>query len=641
MRTKTSAPAVGPAETAQSTELGEPGTANELSRDDGTDRGSNPDDAPESGSEAGPASPSQPEKDWSDGWDRLRAWAATRQNALTAAAVYLAGALIVTRHLWAHPAGLLNAANSGDQIKFEWMLGEAARSLLHPHNPLFSNALGAAVTGGGINLIGNTSILLFGYLFSPITLLFGAGASYLLIITGNFLATALIWRWFFKTHVTDSEPAAFIGGLFLGFSPSMMSHSLGHPNLTAQWLIPIMLHLVLRLHRSEHRVRDGVILGLLIAAQFFIAEEPLLLLAISFAIFLIVCALFSPQLIRERGTAILTGGAAAVATSVVLLAYPIYFQFSGPLSVVGIPFSVPYYSQDLAGYLQFPNQSLGGNPNAIGYWPGLTEQAALFGGPLVVLFLVACIAFAHRTAVRASLISVFVLVLLSLGPTVHVAGKLSALPALWTHVQNLPAFEDSLPVRMAMAITPFVGYLLVIIVEHATRTPKVWRLPCYAIIAAALIPLTPRPIAAVAAPPTPVFFTQGSYKSCVTGGRSLVTVPSDSWSPLLWTASLTDNVPLAESPFVYPDGAPDRHAVFGSSGRSTFALLNSVESTGVYVPVTSDTKNSVNSDLQYWNAGCVLLIHNTNNYGALREELDNLLGQPTIYDDVDVWNVHQ
>jgi hypothetical protein len=340
--------------------------------------------------------------------------------------------------------------------------------------------------------------------------------------------------------------------------------------------------------------------------------------------------------------AMLTGGAAALTTVVLLLAYPFYFQFSGPLSAVGIPFSVPFYSQDLAGYLQFPDQSLGGNINAtIGYWPGLTEQAALFGGPLVVLFLVACIVFAHRAAVRASLISVFVLVLLSLGPTVHVAGRPSGLPALWTDVQNLPAFEDSLPVRMAMAITPFVGYLLVIIVEHAVRAPKMWRLPFYAVIAAALIPLTPRPIVAVLAPPTPEFFTQGDYKSCVSDGRSLVTVPSDSWSPLLWTASLTDNVPLAESPFVFPDGAPDRKAVFGSSGRSTFALLNSVESTGVYIPVTTDTKNEVDSDLQYWNAGCVVLIHSTSNYGPLREELDNLLGQATVYDDVDVWSVHR
>ncbi|HEV2640109.1 MAG TPA: hypothetical protein VGX23_33555 [Actinocrinis sp.] len=585
------------------------------------------------------ASADQPEKDWSDGWDRIHAWAQPRQNALVAALVYLLGALVVTRHLWPHPATILNAANPGDQIKFEWMLGEAARSLLHPHNPLFSSTLGAASVNGGTNLIANTSVLLLGYLFSPVTLLLGAGASYLLIITGNFLATALVWRWFFRTHVTDNESAAFLGGLFLGFSPAMMSHALGHPNLTAQWLIPIMLHLILRMYRSEHRIRDGVILGALVFAQFFIAEEPLLLLAVGLVIFLAGCVIFNPRLIEIHWRGMLTGGVSALGTAVVLLAYPLYFQFDGPRSFIGVPFLTAYYSQDLAGYLQFPNQSLGGSLTAPVYAPGATEQAALFGGPLVLLFLVACIALAHRTAVRASLLSVLGLVALSLGPTVHIAGKASTLPAIWQHLENQPAFEDSLPVRMAMAITPFVGYLLVIIVEYAMRAPKPWRLLGYAVIAAALVPLTPRPIVGVQVAPTPAFFTQGDYKSCISGGRSLVTVPSDSWSPLLWTASLTDDVPLAQAPFVYPDGAPDNKAVFGSAGLTTFSILGSVESSGTYVPVTPETKSSVDSDLKYWNAGCVILPHSTNNYGALREELDNLLGQATVYDDIDVWSV--
>jgi len=573
-------------------------------------------------------------------WGRLRDWAAARQNALAAAVVYLAGAIVVTRHLWPHPGGLLNAANPGDQMKFEWMLGEAARSILHPHNPLFSTTMGVGV-GGGTNLIANTSILAFGYLFSPITLLFGAGLSYLLIITGNIVATAVAWRWFFRAHVTESEPAAFIGGLFLGFSPSMISHSLGHPNLTAQWLIPIMLHIILSLHRSEHRVRDGVILGLLVCAQLFIAEEPLLLLGISLLFFLLGCAVLSPSLVRTHWRGMAIGGLVALGTAVVLLAYPLYFQFAGPFSYVGVPFNVQYFSQDLFGYLQFPNQSLGGDLNGTVFAPGATEQAALFGGPLVALCLLACIAFAHRVAVRASMLCLFVLVALSLGPTVHVSGNPSTLPAVWAGLQNLPVFEDSLPVRIAMAITPFVGYLLVIVVEEATRLPSVaWRLPAYAVIAAVLIPLTPRPIVAQAAEPTPSFFTQGAYRSCVSGGRSMVTVPSDDWTPLLWTASLTDEVPLAQSPFVYPDGAPDKKAVFGSSGRELFAVLGQAQATGAFVPFTVDQHVAVFSDLQYWNAGCVLLIHGASKYSALRQELEGLLGQATTYDDVDVWTVH-
>ena len=573
---------------------------------------------------------------WRDLPGQTATWAGAHQSALAAAVVYLAGALIVTRHLWPHPANLLNQANPGDQIKFEWMLGEAARSFLHPHNPLFSSVLG---TGGGTNLIANTSILFFGYLFAPVTLLFGAGLSYLIIITGNFVATALAWRWFFRGHVTTSEPAAFVGGLFLGFSPAMMSHALGHPNLTAQWLIPIMLHLIFRLYRSEHRVRDGMILGGLVFIQFFIAEEPLLLLGISLAVFLLGCAVFSPGLVAIHWRGMLTGGLTMVATAGVLLAYPIYFQFDGPMSFHGVPFSVPYFSQDLAGYLQFPNQSLGGSLTANVYAAGATEQAALFGGPLVILFLAICITFAYRTAVRAGLVTVVVLVALSLGPSVHSGGKPSSIPGLWTHLQNLPVFEDSLPVRMALAITPFVGYALVIIVEQVVQAPKPWRLPCYALIAAVLIPLTPRPIVAVASPPTPDFITQGAYQSCISGGRSLLTVPTDNWQPLLWTASLTNDVPMAQAPFVYPDGGPDKGAVFGTSGRTIASLLTQVENSGTVVPITPELRTAAASDFQFWSAGCVVLIQGSTNYGALNQELIALLGQPTIYNGVNVWKV--
>ena len=77
------------------------------------------------------------------------------------------------------------------------------------------------------------------------------------------------------------------------------------------------------------------------------------------------------------------------------------------------------------------------------------------------------------------------------------------------------------------------------VVERAARAPR--------LIAATLVPLTPRPIVAVATPPTPTFITQGDYRSCITGGRSLLTVPSDNWQPLLWTASLTDEVAIATS----------------------------------------------------------------------------------------------
>ena len=198
--------------------------------------------------------------------------------------VYLGVAMFLTWKLLFHPVASVLAGNPYDQFYFEWQLTAVEHALTHFQNPLFTHALNAP---DGMNLAANPQIIGPAAVLTPITALFGAPVSFALLTTFNLAATATTWRWFLRRHVVRTETAAFVGGLFLGFSPSMMSHSLAHPNLAGQWLVPLILAGVMRLREPERRLRNGIVLGVLITAQVFVGEELLLLTAMGVTLFLL------------------------------------------------------------------------------------------------------------------------------------------------------------------------------------------------------------------------------------------------------------------------------------------------------------------------------------------------------------------
>ena len=113
-------------------------------------------------------------------------------------------------------SGQTSGPGTPDQVQQIWFLEWARYALAHGHNPFYTQWQNYPV---GLNLLGNTSMMALGVLFSPITSLFGP------IVTWNVLmrlalvvsATSMclvLRRW------TTWWPAAFVGGL-LTVSPSM------------------------------------------------------------------------------------------------------------------------------------------------------------------------------------------------------------------------------------------------------------------------------------------------------------------------------------------------------------------------------------------------------------------------------------
>src|SRR5262249_5028714 len=141
-----------------------------------------------------------------------------------------------------------------------------------------------------------------------------------------------------------------------------------------------------RLRQPGRTVRDGVLLGLVLAYQFFINEEILLLTVIGVGLFSIVWGLWHRAAARECAGRFGTGLGVAAAVSLMIVAFPLWYQFFGPRHYNGLP-EVGNWGADLTSFTDFPTRSLAGwvSPPAPGVAQNVVEENTFYGWPLVLV----------------------------------------------------------------------------------------------------------------------------------------------------------------------------------------------------------------------------------------------------------------
>ncbi len=362
-----------------------------------------------------------------------RRWPRPARRDLAVAAGYLLAALYVSGHLWLDPVGRVQKNNNNDQAFFEFVLAHGMRVVFHGDNPFFAPQMNVPF---GVNLMANTSILGISIPLAPITYLFGPPVSYAVLLTGAMAGTAFAWYWVLSRHFVSSRTAAWVGGWFCGFAPGMMAQANGHPNIVAQFAIPLILWRLIKLREPGHAVRNGVALALLVIWQAFINEEMLFITALGFAIFLVVYGLIRRKEIRDDLGPFLRGGAVAVAVVLVVLGYPLYFQFFGAQHYRGLPQAVQGFGADLASFPAYSSESLAGNPGSIGHLAqNAAEENAFFGWPLLVVLL-AIFWRGRRNPVVLGLTAVTVVFgLFSLGPQLVVRHKVTHITGPWQYIR--------------------------------------------------------------------------------------------------------------------------------------------------------------------------------------------------------------
>ena len=201
-----------------------------------------------------------------------------------------------------------------DQSQYIWNFWWVAKQVSHLGNPWFTNYLAAPV---GVRLGYDTLTPLLGIVMTPVTMAFGATASYnfVTIVTPGLAAYAMyrlarLWL--------PSRTGAIAAGAFYGFSSMLTSQVWLHLHTAFGCIfLPLTLEAAVRLRRRPGIAR-GIVLGVVVGCALLVDQE----LAVM-AIVLAVLALL-PWLVRQREPRAFWASAVAAVSAVVVASPQIY-----------------------------------------------------------------------------------------------------------------------------------------------------------------------------------------------------------------------------------------------------------------------------------------------------------------------------
>lgn len=559
---------------------------------------------------------------------------------LVVAASFVALAVFVLGRQWKHLGNGYLVTSGQDQTMWEWFFAVTAHSLVHLENPLSSTLQNYPL---GVNLMANTAMFGVSIPLAPVTLLFGPSVTFTLALTLGLSGTATAWYWVLSRHVVTSRFAAAVGGVFCGFAPAMISHTNGHPNFVALFLLPFIALLVIRLGSGVRPVRNGLLLGLAVAYQIFLGEEPLLIYSIAFVVFGIAYGASRPGATITAARRSITGLCVAGAVTLAIVAFPLWWQFLGPQSYHAIEHGS--VGNDANAFTRFPTQSLAGYPgSAEGLAMNATEENAFFGWPLLVLVVMTAAWLWRVRIARAAAATVAVMAVVSMGVELSVAHTDTGIRLPWAWFAKLPLLESVLESRFAMGCIPAIAILLALGTERALASGRAGQRSTTLLwlgwLAVALLPLAPAPAAVAHRAPEPAFFADGTWRSYVSDG-SVVTVPlprPEDAKALQWQVQQNFGYPIAGGYFVGPAG-PEDEGKYGADDRPTAMLLGKAQNTGETPIVDDATRATALADLRFWNADVVVLPPGKNDH-VLRTTVNQLLGVEGVrVDGVWVWDV--
>ncbi|HEY6786797.1 MAG TPA: hypothetical protein VI365_05755 [Trebonia sp.] len=592
-----------------------------------------------------------------------------RRMLLLAGAYCLLGALFVTMWLWRDPASRIVAANPFDTDQFAWYFRYDATAAAHFRLPALTTV--GMNAPQGISVMWNTFMLLPGVLLAPVTLLAGPQASLTVVMTAGFAGSALamiavLRRW------GASVPAAALGGAVYGFSPALVQSSLGHYDLQFAVLPPLIADAALRLATGrcgpdEQGGRDGWVgqdrwvgwvgrdrwatarcgawLGLLAAAQVFIAEELLFDTGVAVVIMTAVAMASRPRAIAGRVRDVAAGLAAGAAVAAAVAGYPLWVQFFGPLRQQGAPFTPDFYKNDLASFVQPSSSQLlhtaGSAAFSQGFQGGLPEYLGYLGWPMLAVVALVAVRFGRRLPLRATAATFVVLSVLSLGGTVLAGGHEHASIKLpWYWLQALPVTGSVLPDRFSIIADGAAAAALAFGFDAARRQWPAARRIVAGLAVAAVIPLAPAPLPAAAAPPVPAGWTAAFSALQLPASAHVLVVPipvATYTAPLRWAAETSQPASMTGGYFMGPTWAGP--AATDGNGLSSEAMyLNQLWAQSAGVPVAAVATLPVNqiypdapqmrAQFAGWKLSAIVAV--TTAQSSLGRYLTGLLGPPAV-----------
>jgi hypothetical protein len=596
---------------------------------------------------------------------------ASRQRlrpAVVAFAAYAVLALALFYRAWESPRTKW-IGDPGDPPKFMWYLRWNPYAVAHGMNPFFSHHIDSV---HGVNLLWDTSVLLPSLVLAPVTYLLGPVFAFNVAETAALALSAWCAYLFYRRYV-HSHFAAATGGLLYGFSPYAIAHAHGgHLNLSLVFTPPLVLLLldeILVCQRPRPVVIGGA-LGLLTGGQLLISQEILVTEAITSVVGVVVLMLLCPRRVRAQLPYAARALGVALAVFVALAAAPtMYALFSSRRPHHGTLWGPNVFASDIYGFivptglqqLRFP-----GSSHVTSRFTDsccIADSHTYIGFPLILLLVVTAVGVWARSVVRFLTLLALAVLVLSLGPHLHVKGHVTAarLPESW--LSTLPLVANLLASRFMLYFYLCAGLLVAIFLDgvwHSgadradpdpngppeqlarTRTARLRALRSgifpFGLAVFALAFLFPRvPFPATRAT-VPAFFGSAAVRRIPEGSVALVapfardTSTSD---PMLWQA-------VAGLRYRTPEGyatGPD------DSGRYSFlpvptplsTLMASVQQGNPVPPITPDVHAELIGELRVEHVQTVI-VGPFAQHAPMVDLFTRLLGEaPQAVGGVDVW----
>jgi hypothetical protein len=360
------------------------------------------------------------------------------------------------RPLLFHGGSTYFGIRNGDAELEIWAFAWWPHALLHGLNPFVTHAVWAPT---GASLAWPTMAPGLAVAFAPLTLLVGPLASF--DVAQTLMPALAAWTAFLLCrHVTKSFWPSLAGGYFFGFSAYEIGQLQGHIHLTAVFLIPLVVLVLLSyVEGALSRRRLALLLGLLIGAELLISTEIAFTLTLMLVTVVVVAFVFAPEL-RRRLRTLFAPLLWAYAIAAIVASPLLYYMLTDFQSGRYNPISPAEYSTDLLNFVvptDLEAASVGWAHAIYSHFHGWeTEQGGYIGVPALVILVWFAATRWRSHAVRVLLVSIAAIAFLSFGTWLHVDGK-QVITLPWEHIGYWPLFKNVLTGRFSMYVALGVG----------------------------------------------------------------------------------------------------------------------------------------------------------------------------------------
>jgi hypothetical protein len=342
----------------------------------------------------------------------------------------------------------------GDANVFQWYIGWIWYALLH-HQDVFVTPVFNYPHMTHIMEV--TSVPMLGFLFGWLYSVVGLNAAFNLIFMMNY-AMILIFGALSLQRLGINRYLSAIGGFLFMLMPYISSQELGHVNLYFVGFHFLAFYLLASHLTATRPLKwiEGALLGATIIAIFYTSMETCLSFFLFLGIMLIFIIIYNRLELWSRIKLSVTRSYMIGLCVPLILSIPglaNFFTDTSHKSLVSRGFVVNFVNDLLAFIIPthiyqvhntFSDSIVAKFTGNFSEWNGYLSVPA-------IIFIIICILLNRKQKSTQISASAFITILiLSLGPALHISGKATHILLPWEFLSHLPLIQDVLPARLSL-----------------------------------------------------------------------------------------------------------------------------------------------------------------------------------------------